>query len=89
MRPDSDRLLMTRGELEALFKVALGGILAEEIVFGEFSIGATSDLSIANRLATQVVREYGMSKLDRKTRSSSPAVANYEPTADKRPAKSA
>jgi len=64
-RPDSDRLLMTRGELEARIKVALGGTMAEEIVLGEISTGATSDLNIANRLATQMVREYGMSKLGR------------------------
>ena len=64
-RPEMDRMLMTRGELEARIKVALGGTIAEEISLREISTGATSDLSTANRLATQMVREYGMSRLGR------------------------
>jgi cell division protease FtsH len=64
-RPDMDRMLMTRGELEARIKVALGGTVAEEIVLREISTGATSDLNVANRLAMQMVREYGMSRLGR------------------------
>lgn len=64
-RPEMDRILMTRGELEARIKVALGGTIAEEIALTEISTGATSDLNTANRLATQMVREYGMSKLGR------------------------
>lgn len=64
-RPEMDRMLMTRGELEARIKVALGGTIAEEISLRDISTGATSDLSTANRLATQMVREYGMSKLGR------------------------
>jgi cell division protease FtsH len=64
-RPEMDRMLMTRGELEARIKVALGGTIAEEIMLREISTGATSDLNTANRLATQMVREYGMSRLGR------------------------
>jgi cell division protease FtsH len=64
-RPEMDRMLMTRGELEARIKVALGGTIAEEIMLTEISTGATSDLNTANRLATQMVREYGMSRLGR------------------------
>jgi cell division protease FtsH len=64
-RPEMDRMLMTRGELEARIKVALGGTIAEEIVLNDISTGATSDLNTANRLANQMVREYGMSKLGR------------------------
>jgi cell division protease FtsH len=64
-RPEMDRMLMTRGELEARIKVALGGTIAEEIKLGDISTGATSDLNTANRLATQMVREYGMSRLGR------------------------
>jgi cell division protease FtsH len=64
-RPDMDRMLMTRGELEARIKVALGGTVAEEIVLRDISTGATSDLNVANRLAMQMVREYGMSRLGR------------------------
>ncbi|WP_020472542.1 ATP-dependent zinc metalloprotease FtsH [Zavarzinella formosa] len=64
-RPDSDRLLMTRLELEARIKVALGGTIAEEVCLHEISTGATSDLNLANNLAAQMVREYGMSRLGR------------------------
>ena len=64
-RPEMDRMLMTRGELEARIKVALGGTIAEELVLADISTGATSDLNTANRLANQMVREYGMSKLGR------------------------
>jgi cell division protease FtsH len=64
-RPDEDRTLMTRGELEARIKVALGGTLAEELVLGDISTGATSDLHIANETALRMVREFGMSQLGR------------------------
>jgi cell division protease FtsH len=64
-RPEMDRMLMTRRELEARIKVALGGTIAEEVTLQEISTGATSDLNTANRLATQMVREYGMSRLGR------------------------
>ncbi len=64
-RPDEDRTLMTRGELEARIKVALGGTIAEEIVLGDISTGATSDLQQANDIAGRMVREFGMSQLGR------------------------
>ena len=64
-RPDADRLLMTRPELEARIKVALGGTIAEELCLHDISTGATSDLNTANNLASQMVRQYGMSRLGR------------------------
>ena len=64
-RPDEDRTLMTRGELEARIKVALGGTLAEELILADISTGATSDLQTANDIATRMVREFGMSRLGR------------------------
>ena len=64
-RPDEDRTLMTKGELEARIKVALGGTLAEELILGDISTGATSDLQTANDTATRMVREFGMSRLGR------------------------
>jgi cell division protease FtsH len=64
-RPDEDRTLMTRGELEARIKVALGGTLAEELTLGDISTGATSDLQAANDTAGRMVREFGMSRLGR------------------------
>ncbi|MFL5342668.1 MAG: ATP-dependent zinc metalloprotease FtsH [Gemmataceae bacterium] len=64
-RPEDDRFLMTRTELEANINVALGGTIAEELTFGEISTGATSDLDKANRIARRMVKEFGMSRLGR------------------------
>jgi cell division protease FtsH len=64
-RPDEDRYLMTQSELESRIKVALGGTIAEEIIYREISNGATSDLENVGRIARSMVKEYGMSKLGR------------------------
>src|SRR5262249_7495379 len=64
-RPEDDRYLMTRSELESQIKVALGGTLAEELIYGEISNGATSDLQEASRIARSMVMEFGMSRLGR------------------------
>ena len=64
-RPEADRLLLTRSELEARIKVSLGGTIAEELTLGEISTGATSDLQKANDIASRMVKEFGMSRLGR------------------------
>ncbi len=64
-RPEEDRYLVTQSELESQIKVALGGTLAEELVFHEISNGATSDLVQASRIARGMVKEFGMSRLGR------------------------
>jgi cell division protease FtsH len=64
-RPDEDRYLMTQGELESKIKVALGGTVAEELVYREISNGATSDLENASRIARSMVKQFGMSRLGR------------------------
>src|SRR5205085_5202723 len=64
-RPEDDRYLMTQSELESQIKVALGGTVAEELVFHEISNGATSDLEEASRIARSMVKEFGMSRLGR------------------------
>jgi cell division protease FtsH len=66
-RPEEDRFLITQSELESQIKAALGGTLAEELIFGEVSNGATSDLEKANRIARAMVKEFGMSRLGRVT----------------------
>jgi cell division protease FtsH len=70
-RPEADRMLLTRGELEARIKVALGGTVAEELILGDISTGATSDLQKANEIAARMVKEFGMSGLGRIFHSSS------------------
>jgi cell division protease FtsH len=64
-RPEEDRYLVTQSELESQIKVALGGTLAEELVYREVSNGATSDLEQASRIARSMVKEFGMSRLGR------------------------
>src|SRR5262249_40891058 len=64
-RPEDDRYLMTQSELESQIKIALGGTLAEELVYREISNGATSDLQEASRIARSMVKEFGMSRLGR------------------------
>jgi cell division protease FtsH len=56
---------MTQSELESQIKVALGGTIAEEIVYREISNGATSDLKTASSVARSMVKEFGMSRLGR------------------------
>jgi cell division protease FtsH len=64
-RPDEDRYLVTRGELESRIQIALGGTIAEELIFGEISNGATSDLEQASDIARRMVKQFGMSRLGR------------------------
>jgi cell division protease FtsH len=64
-RPDEDRYLMTQSELENKIKIALGGTIAEELIYREISNGATSDLDLASRIARSMVKEFGMSKMGR------------------------
>jgi cell division protease FtsH len=64
-RPDEDRYLVTRSELESRIKVALGGTVAEEIVYPEISNGATNDLEQASDVARRMVKHFGMSRLGR------------------------
>jgi cell division protease FtsH len=59
--PDADRFNYDRGELEAKIKVALGGRAAEELVFGQPSTGAESDLQQLTEIARQMVGRWGMS----------------------------
>ncbi len=60
-RPEDDRFLHTRGWLEDTIRGLLGGTVAEELVYGEISDGATSDLQRASSIARKMVAEFGMS----------------------------
>jgi cell division protease FtsH len=59
--PDADRFTYREPEIHAKIKVALGGRVAEEIVFGEISTGAESDIEQLTGLARQMVGRWGMS----------------------------
>jgi cell division protease FtsH len=64
-RPEQDRYLMTRGELESRIQVCLGGTVAEELVFEDISSGAQNDLERATEIARSMVMDFGMSRLGR------------------------
>ncbi len=64
-RPESDRHLMTKSELESQIKVMLAGTLTEEMVFADISTGAQNDLERATHVARSMVMEYGMSRMGR------------------------
>ena len=66
-RPEGDRYLMTQGELESRIQVLLAGTLAEELVFGDVSTGASNDLERATEIARSMVMDFGMSRLGRVT----------------------
>jgi cell division protease FtsH len=60
--PSEDRYNLTRKQILAMIRHAMGGRAAEEIVFGHFSTGASDDLKKATDLARQMVCKYGMSE---------------------------
>src|SRR5919108_517665 len=59
--PDADRFNYLEPEILAKIKVALGGRVAEELVFGEISTGAESDIEQLTGLARHMVGRWGMS----------------------------
>jgi cell division protease FtsH len=59
--PESDRYNYREPEVIAKIKVALGGRAAEEVVFGDTSSGAESDIDQLTAIARQMVGRWGMS----------------------------
>jgi len=60
--PEEDRNLITRNQLEARLAMAMGGRVAEQLVFDEVTTGAGSDLEQATSTARMMVTRYGMSE---------------------------
>jgi cell division protease FtsH len=60
--PDADRFNFEQQHLLAVIKVALGGRTAEEIVFGNITTGAESDIQHLTRIARSMVGRWGMSR---------------------------
>ncbi len=58
--PVDERHLHTESHLTDTLAIQLAGRAAERLVFGEGSTGAAADLTQATRLATKMVREYGL-----------------------------
>jgi cell division protease FtsH len=59
--PETDRVTYREPEIRAKIKVALGGRAAEEVVLGETSTGAESDIQQLTEIARQMVGRWGMS----------------------------
>ena len=61
-KPHEDRYYATRRNLVCEIMIALGGRAAEELIFGEISTGAASDLQSCNATARDMITKYGMSE---------------------------
>jgi cell division protease FtsH len=59
--PERDRFNYRKAEVQAKINVALGGRAAEEIVYGDTSTGAESDIQQLTEIARQMVGRWGMS----------------------------
>jgi cell division protease FtsH len=59
--PDADRVSYSREELEAKIQVALGGRVAEEVIYGKITTGAESDIQQLTNIARQMIGRWGMS----------------------------
>ena len=60
-KPDEDKSYHTKGQLMEEIIIAMGGRAAEDIVLGEISTGASSDLKHANSVARSMIIKFGMS----------------------------
>ena len=61
--PEGDRISLARDQIYADLRVACGGRIAEELIFGEERVttGASSDIRMATDMARRMVTEWGMS----------------------------
>ena len=59
--PESDRMFNTKGKMLQDIMVDLGGRIAEELVFGDITTGASQDIKQATATARSMVTQYGMS----------------------------
>jgi cell division protease FtsH len=61
--PQKDIIHHTKSKLIKQMAMAMGGRAAEELIFGDITTGAASDISNATRIARDMVVEWGMSEL--------------------------
>jgi cell division protease FtsH len=61
-KPDQDKTYHTKAQLMEEIIIAMGGRAAEDIVLGEISTGAYSDLKHANGVARSMITKFGMSE---------------------------
>ena len=60
--PDHDKTYISKQEMFEDIVMAMGGRVAEEMIFGEINTGASSDIQHATKIATDMVTKYGMSE---------------------------
>ncbi len=58
--PETESLVLSKSKALGKIAILLGGRVAEEIVIGDLSSGSQNDLKIANELAHEMVKHYGM-----------------------------
>ena len=60
--PGDDEMFNTKGRMLQDIMVSLGGRIAEEIIFGDVTTGASQDIKHASKVARAMVTQYGMSE---------------------------
>jgi cell division protease FtsH len=62
--PETDRLSLTRAKIKADLAVAMGGRIAEELIFGfdKITTGASNDIKVATSMARKMVTQWGLSE---------------------------
>lgn len=60
--PAKDEMFLTKGKMLHEIMVALGGRIAEQLVFDDITTGASSDIKKATQIARKMVTRYGMSE---------------------------
>ena len=60
--PGEDEMFNTKGRMLQDIMVSLGGRIAEEIIFGDVTTGASQDIKHASKIARAMVTQYGMSE---------------------------
>lgn len=60
--PAEDRSYKSRSEMNETIQVLLGGRVAEALIIGDISTGASNDIKRATEIATSMVTKYGMSQ---------------------------
>ena len=60
--PEKDEMFLSKGKMLQEIMVALGGRIAEELIFDDITTGASSDIKRATKTARRMVTRYGMSE---------------------------
>ena len=61
-RPENDEAYMTYQKLNNMICTFMGGRIAEDLIFGDITTGASSDIEQATKIARKMVTQFGMSK---------------------------